>query len=63
VGKSGCKFSINKLEFFNSMHIRNRFDEKTQGKDATETWRQMLLENVEEDLHAVIKRFDSNKMR
>lgn len=26
VSKSGAKFAIEKLEYFNSMHIRNRFD-------------------------------------
>ena len=45
------------------MHIRNRFEEKTQGKDMTESWRQMLLENIEQDLHEAIKSFDSHKMR
>lgn len=26
VGKSGVKFSMEKLEYFNQMHIRKRFD-------------------------------------
>jgi glutamyl/glutaminyl-tRNA synthetase len=46
VGKSGVKFSMEKLEFFNQMHIRNRFDEKTQGTDTTEKWRAMLIEEL-----------------
>jgi hypothetical protein len=54
---------MDKLEFFNSMHIRNRFDLKTQGRDPTESWRSMLLEYLPEELKETIKTFDSFKMR
>lgn len=63
VGKSGVKFSQDKLEFFNSMHIRNRFDEKTQGKDPSESWRTMLLEQLPSELHQTIKSFDPMKLK
>lgn len=45
------------------MHIRNRFDELTQGRDPTESWRSMLIEQLPNELQATIKNFDSVKMR
>lgn len=62
VGKSGVKFSLEKLEYFNSMHIRNRFDATLLGHDPTETWRSMLLEYLPSDLHSAIQFFDTEKM-
>ena len=48
ISKSGAKFDINKLHFFNSMHIRNRFG-YTDGNGleigaSLAEWRKMLLE-------------------
>lgn len=49
---------MEKLEYFNQMHIRNRFESKI----ATGSWRQMLLENLPEDVHEQIKKLSDEKM-
>lgn len=49
---------MKKLEYFNSMHIRNRFDQPFN----VEKWRAMLIDYLPEDLHLVISNFDSVKL-
>ena len=46
VSKSGAKFDIEKLSFFNSMHIRIRYSytNDEEASQAVSKWRAMLLE-------------------
>lgn len=62
MGKSGVKFSMDKLEYFNSMHIRNRFEARPD-IDPTESWRMMLSDHLPKELHSIIKEYDTTKMR
>ena len=42
VGKSGVKFDQKKLEFLNSMHIRNKFlyfEDESEKLEAVNMWR------------------------
>ena len=65
IGKSGVKFSQEKLEYFNSMHLRNRFDafDQLDIKKATNSWRKMLLDHLPSELHPQIKRMNELKMK
>lgn len=64
VGKSGAKFAIEKLEFFNSMHIRDKFDytagNEVEAVECVKEWRKMLLEEMPEELHRAIKRMPNH---
>ena len=55
VGKSGVKFSMEKLEYFNQMHIRKRFDlnglSEGERVKKVEEWRTLLLEHLPIELH------------
>ena len=66
VTKSGAKFDINKLEFLNSMHIRNKFDyiegNEAEAKDGVATWRSMLLEEMPDSLSSEILRVPDHIM-
>lgn len=50
MSKSGAKFAIEKLEFLNSMHIREKFDyvqgNETEAKDCVNKWRELLKEEM-----------------
>ena len=65
VGKSGVKFSMEKLEYLNSMHIRNKFEyfDQLEQKKCTNSWRKMLLDTFPQEHHSAIKRFNEVKMR
>jgi hypothetical protein len=68
VGKSGVKFSMEKLEYFNQMHIRNKFDISSLSSEAqisqtVESWRAQLLENLPENLHPTIQSFDQLRLK
>ena len=64
IGKSGVKFDEKKLEFLNSMHIRQKFayynDEECA--EVVEEWRQMLLRNLKPSTHSKIKKMSHAKM-
>lgn len=65
IGKSGVKFEEQKLEYLNSMHIRNKFayyEDKEETKQVVEEWRQMLLSTLDSNLHKKIKQVDHDKM-
>lgn len=54
---------MDKLEFLNSMHIRNRFDPVyNSGRDPVDAWRSMLIEHLDESLHPSIKTLPNDKM-
>ena len=58
ISKSGAKFDIDKLQFFNSMHIRARFN-YTEGnieemQTAVNNWRSMLNQEMPQSLHKSI---------
>lgn len=57
VSKSGAKFDIEKLHFFNSNHIRLNYSEKN-----LTDWREMLLKNMPLTLHNAIRGMDEHKM-
>ena len=49
IGKSGVKFDEKKLEFLNSMHIRNKFiyfEDESEKKEAIDEWRKVLLNEM-----------------
>lgn len=50
VSKSGAKFSTEKLEFLNSMHIRDQFDyikgNAAEAQECVAKWRKMLNEEL-----------------
>lgn len=66
VGKSGVKFSMDKLEFFNQMHIRRRFDVQgctdAQVTEKIEQWRTLLLENLPGELHPTIRHYEAERL-
>ena len=65
VGKSGVKFNMEKLEYLNSMHIRNKFEyfDQLEQKKCTNSWRKMLLDNLPIKFHSGIKRVNEVKMK
>ena len=50
VGRSGAKFAVEKLEYLNSMHIRDKFDyvegNEGEAKECVDLWRSMLIEEM-----------------
>lgn len=48
ISKSGAKFDIEKLQFFNSMHIRMKFQYSTPDElqQAILLWREMLIQEM-----------------
>ena len=65
ISKSGAKFDIEKLHYFNSMHIRDKFayvEGNTQeALRCAALWRKMLLEEMPESLHSSIKRLSDSR--
>ena len=66
ISKSGAKFDMAKLQFFNQMHIRERFDyvdgNQQEARQALKKWRNMLLDEMPLRLHPSIKRMSDGKM-
>ena len=66
ISKSGAKFDIEKLQFFNSMHIREKFayveGNSEEAHNCVSLWREMLLDEMPENLHSLIKRVPNQKM-
>jgi glutamyl/glutaminyl-tRNA synthetase len=64
ISKSGAKFSLDKLEFLNSHHIRNNFSYISDEEKSTATgkWRKMLIEEMPKTLHRNIKNMTEKKM-
>ena len=58
VTKSGAKFAIEKLEFLNSMHIRDKFDytegNEEEARQCVAKWREMLSQEMPESLQSTI---------
>ncbi len=66
MGKSGVKFSHDKLIYLNSMHLRSKYDyydTQLDMKRCISSWKKMLLEVLPEDLHLNIKKVNEPKMR
>jgi len=64
ISKSGAKFDLAKLEYFNSQHITNGFsyvsdDEK---RTAVDNWRKMLIKELPDRLKARILKMDNKRM-
>lgn len=57
VSKSGAKFDIEKLNFFNSSHIRIKFSAENM-----QEWRDMLIDQMPESLHSQITEMNEVKM-
>jgi shikimate kinase len=49
---------MEKLEYFNQMHIRAKFE----GANTLDAWCQMLLDHLPQELHERIKSLDQGKM-
>ena len=66
VTKSGAKFAIEKLEFLNSMHIRDKFDyvagNEAEAKKCVATWRDVLEEEMPSELQRAIRQMPDHKM-
>jgi glutamyl/glutaminyl-tRNA synthetase len=66
VGKSGVKFSMEKLEYFNQMHIRKRFDIAGLNEDEAlkkvSEWRELLIHHLPNGLHNTIREYDNVKL-
>lgn len=66
VGKSGAKFAEEKLEFLNSMHIRDKFDyvdgNEAEAARCVSLWREMLIEEMPSNLHSAIGRMPDHLM-
>ena len=64
VSKSGAKFDIEKLSFFNSMHIRIRYSYQNdlEAKQAVSKWRDMLLKLMDSEFHEAINEMSDEKM-
>lgn len=76
VTKSGAKFDLAKLEFLNSMHIRDKFDytpgNEAEALEAVGKWRAILIEEMPSGLrdeilrmpdHLLLKVMDMMKIR
>ena len=65
VGKSGVKFDQKKLEYFNSMHIRNKYEyfDELEAKKCVNSWRKMLLDTLPKEYHSAIKKINEPKMK
>lgn len=66
ISKSGAKFDIEKLQFFNSMHIRSRY-QYSEGnieemKHAVDSWRAMLIDLMPSPLHKPINQMTDRLM-
>ena len=67
VTKSGAKFQIEKLEFLNSMHIRDKFDytegNEAEAKEKVSVWRDTLVSEMEDkSLNRAISRMPDHLM-
>lgn len=64
VGKSGVKLDETKMEYFNSMHLRNRFNyfNEDEKMEAIQDWRNVLLDTMPKELHLSIKKMSNEKM-
>ncbi|CAI2361875.1 unnamed protein product [Moneuplotes crassus] len=64
IGKSPCKFDIDKFKFFNSHHIRKSYiyynsDER---KESSVRFRNLLLKILPEELHSAIRQYTYKPM-
>lgn len=57
VSKSGAKFDIEKLNFFNSNHIRMKYSEEN-----LQEWRKMLIDHMPENFHGAVTGMNEDKM-
>lgn len=58
VGKSGVKFDLQKLEYLNQMHVRNKFtyfEDPTEKKACVDEFRQLLLDTLDPRLHSKVR--------
>ena len=66
VSKSGAKFDLAKLEFLNTMHIRDKYDyvqgNEAEARQKVDQWRVMLFEELPTSLHAAIRRMPDHLM-
>lgn len=65
VGKSGVKFEQKKLEYLNSMHIRDQFnyyESEEDKKMCTDEWRKVLLATMPSELSSKIRAMSDFKM-
>ena len=66
VTKSGAKFQVEKLEFLNSMHIRNKFDyiegNASEALQCVKDWRKFIVKEFPSSLHREIKRTPDHLM-
>ena len=66
ISKSGAKFDIEKLQYFNSMHIREKYayieGNAHEAQRCVINWTKMLLEEMPNNLHGSIKRISDQRM-
>jgi len=65
VGKSGVKFELQKLEFLNQMHLRDKFtydEDDADKRAAIGEFREILLDILDSRLHSKIRSTSDTKI-
>lgn len=66
ISKSGAQFDFDKLEFFNQMHIRERFSftpgNKKEMQQALAKWRDILEDEMPREVLPKIRKTSDDKM-
>ena len=66
ISKSGAQFDFDRLEFFNQMHLRERFSytkgNRQETMHALSKWREMLEDEMPRELLTKIRRTSDEKM-
>lgn len=64
IGKSPCKFDIEKFKFYNSHHIRRKYVyyNSEERKESTVRFRKVLLEYLPERVHSEIRKYKYKPM-
>lgn len=64
IGKSPCKFYIEKFKYFNSQFIRKKYVyyNAEERKESTVRFRQLLIEQMPERIHSEIRKLSYNNM-
>lgn len=66
ISKSGAQFDFDRLEFFNQMHLRERFSytagNREEMRTALSKWRALLQQEMSEGLQTTIRKTPDDKM-
>lgn len=65
VGKSGVKFDMQKLEYLNQMHVRDKFtyhEDEAEKKECVDEFRGLLLDIMDPRMHSKIRSTSDTKL-